>query len=302
MKKVLLMLSLMIFFSAISFADSLPPDSHSVNRCVKIDNLNDFPDYAFIYYFTGPMIRDEAGNPWNESGLIESNTCLSKGYKFNSFKVFAVKKIYLEGINLEEIDEALDSNFIESTTEIEPYGGTVQDSNPLIKEEITYSIGAINPSFLLFVTKRVNEFSDGSSETNTYEIPGIDPVYPEPKPCTDIAKICADGSIAERNPVTCEFDPCPEEKPKECTDIAKICADGSVAKRNPITCEFYPCPEEQPKACTNDVKICADGTVVARNPNNNCEFYNCPILEPVKQKNFFEAIMCFFTSLFGGKC
>lgn len=32
-------------------------------------------------------------------------------------------------------------------------------------------------------------------------------------------------------------------------------------------------------ACTLDAKLCPDGTSVGRNPNNNCEFYNCPVIK-----------------------
>ncbi len=38
------------------------------------------------------------------------------------------------------------------------------------------------------------------------------------------------------------------------------------------------CVEEETVFCTADVKECPDGTFVSRNPENNCEFYECPVV------------------------
>lgn len=91
---------------------------------------------------------------------------------------------------------------------------------------------------------------------------------PEPKMCTQEAKICPDGSAVGRTGPNCEFAECPgatgpgSETPpgetppgevgdtppggappaKACTREAKMCPDGSAVGRTGPNCEFAPCP------------------------------------------------------------
>lgn len=67
-----------------------------------------------------------------------------------------------------------------------------------------------------------------------------------------------------------------------CTADAKVCDDGSsVGRDGRNNCEFYPCPvtqpvSDEPMACTLDAKICADGTGVGRDGTKGCTFAPCP--------------------------
>ena len=83
MKKIII---LGLIFVGLSFcnnlarADVLPPDSHQLERCVKIENLDKFPDIVLIGYYTGPMIDKY------EAYQIKNDECLTKEYKFNKLK------------------------------------------------------------------------------------------------------------------------------------------------------------------------------------------------------------------------
>ena len=50
-------LAFVLLFSSTVSADIIPPNSHSLDRCVKIVNLNDFSDVVLISYITGPMVQ-----------------------------------------------------------------------------------------------------------------------------------------------------------------------------------------------------------------------------------------------------
>lgn len=95
-----LFLILCIFMSItnIAHADMMPPDSHEVGKCVKIVNIDDFPDYYFIGYITGP----EAGG--NQFYIIKQEECLTKGYKFNELQILSVDKKYIDSIGIDNFN------------------------------------------------------------------------------------------------------------------------------------------------------------------------------------------------------
>ncbi|MFA5126329.1 MAG: hypothetical protein WC462_05005 [archaeon] len=85
------------------------------------------------------MISDNGGL---EVKQIDQNTCLSKGYKFNQFKVYAIEKNYFESTKTEDIN--FESVWVSAANiDIEPYGGYVDDSNPLTELEVIYTIKEI---------------------------------------------------------------------------------------------------------------------------------------------------------------
>ncbi len=143
MKKFLLII-LILIFSLNVFSDVIPPNSHYLDKCVKINNLNDFPNYVFVAKITGPII--ESGH--NKIKLIKENTCLKKGYKFNKFELFAVKKSYFDSVK--KIDFS-NENVFPSNIEINPYGGYVSNFDARIKEKIIYSVKEIKNHKLILV-------------------------------------------------------------------------------------------------------------------------------------------------------
>jgi len=151
------MFSFSIFSPAV-FADVIMPGTHPLDRCVKITNLDQFPDIVLIGYVTGPMIDNY------EIYLIKQGECLTKGYKFNHFSVYAVPKGIIpaggvESLAMNETKKAseqfstssgdsvytLEYTFADSQVKllsdsIEPYGGTVPDSDSRRSETIEYML------------------------------------------------------------------------------------------------------------------------------------------------------------------
>ena len=85
---------LMINFAS---ADSIPENSHPINKCVKFVNLNDFSDVVLVGYYTGPMIGTY------EAYQIENDKCLEKGYKLNSFFIYWTAKEKFNSLNLKDL-------------------------------------------------------------------------------------------------------------------------------------------------------------------------------------------------------
>ena len=124
--------------------------------------------------------------------------------------------------------------------------------------------------------------------------------------CSDIAKVCPDGSFVTQTGPNCEFAQCPPdsgankpfpvgapEHPKKKSGCVDQCGDGKCSE---ITCSSTSCPcsetqescpsdcatdkytvpGEYSVMCTKDAKVCSDGSYVSRT-GPNCEFMPCPV-------------------------
>ena len=140
-------LAFMFLFSSAVSADVIPPNSHPLNRCVKVINLNEFPNTVLIGYYTGPMVDKY------ESYQVKNNECLTKGYKFNSLSIYWSTK---DKPNSVEPNNLLLKN-------VEPYGSYVDQNNPLVKEDIEYSIaGFSSGKLVLYKSKQTSEYNNGT--------------------------------------------------------------------------------------------------------------------------------------------
>lgn len=162
-----------LFLSAAS-ADVIPPNSHPLGICVKIVNLDEFPEMYLIGYITGPMVKG------HEAYIVEKDKCLSMGYKFNQIKVLAARKSYIDSVGVNNLqtqkvqipgecpggcysEELSDKNVFVSDEKIYPYGGYIEQNNPLVKEEIDYSIaGFSGEKLILYKSKQISEYNNGA--------------------------------------------------------------------------------------------------------------------------------------------
>lgn len=150
-KRGILLIFVLIVIVPFVNADIAPSNSHPLEKCVKIVNLNEFPDFYLIGYVTGPSVNG------HETYIIEENMCITMGYKFNNLKIIAAEKSYIDLVGLEKIkvekteipgdcggkcymEEINDENIFLSDIEINPYGGYVGKNDPLIKLDVEYSI------------------------------------------------------------------------------------------------------------------------------------------------------------------
>lgn len=76
-------------------------------------------------------------------------------------------------------------------------------------------------------------------------------------------------------------------EPVACTMEAKLCPDGKtyVGRDSNNNCAFSPCPGESSSsssmmACTKEAKICSDGVTTVGRTGPNCEFEECPAVDP----------------------
>lgn len=168
MKKLIYLLVLIPFLlSKTCFGDVIIGNVHYVEKCVKITNIDDYPEVSLLGFIP------PSSAPY-DTYIINSSQCLTKGYKYNDFNVFAINKEYLIGKDIKKIDLPRDPNAISSNLHIELYGGYLNDSIPISGIEQYYKIvGFTATSIVLHKWKEVNKFNNGKPDsTSTYTYDG----------------------------------------------------------------------------------------------------------------------------------
>jgi len=134
----------------------VPPNSHYVQRCVKIINVDDFPDFAILACIKSPTRKE-----W-ESNLINSKDCIEKGYKFNMLYIMATRRSYLENKVSDSINWLNDRNVIESSISINSGGTSISNEEPISSIEEYYEIVEItNTNFVIYKCKELIRYNDG---------------------------------------------------------------------------------------------------------------------------------------------
>lgn len=150
------MICLIFAFVSDVHADIMPIDSHPVERCVLIDN-NNYQFQELKAVITGPMVDEN-----NSRYIIKENECLTKGYKFNKLSVYILIPDTTPCPKGKMCTLELRFKEVLVSDEIETFGGYVENSNPLIKETLTYKlVQDANKQFKLVLSKRVSEFNNG---------------------------------------------------------------------------------------------------------------------------------------------
>ncbi len=162
-------------------ADVIDPNYHPVVRCVVIDNGNEFPDIAIVGAYTGSGTVKTI-----ERYIVNADSCLTKGYKFSSFYLFWVAKTYLESQGLANLPladlltPAISAKKLSKAgtalpmglipVQIEPFGGTVPDTNPVVKERLVYRLtaGGDDETVSLFLAEKTTYDKDGNEKQEVY--------------------------------------------------------------------------------------------------------------------------------------
>ena len=158
-KQITLLVIVLLFTCKISYGDIIPDHSHYVAKCVKITNLDGYPDVSLLGFIPPGFV------PY-DTYLVSSTECLTNGYKYNYFKVFAVSKKYLVGKDIKKLDLPKDPNALVSNLPIQPFGGYVNDSIHISGLEQYYKIvGFSSTEVILYLWKEVDKFNDGKPDT-----------------------------------------------------------------------------------------------------------------------------------------
>jgi hypothetical protein len=140
----------------ISYCDIIPPNSHYVNKCVKITNVNDYPDISLLGVIND-VLYDQT------TYLIGPTTCLYKGRGSNCLTIYGVNNSYLTGKDIATIDWSKDKHALKTNIQINPDGGYADNSNVIYSVKQYYRIvGFTDNSVVLYKCKEVDYFCNGS--------------------------------------------------------------------------------------------------------------------------------------------
>jgi len=175
MKKINIAIIGLLFASISSSANVLPNDFY-IKRCVKIVNINEFPNIVVIGYYpvnrTGSFVKKY---------VVNQDSCLTKGNKFNRFYLLWTTKSYFDstGIFDPQYEKVIQDFGGEKTTpdspihllsnEIELNG---KDTLKLVSEELSYKLYMSSADISLYLSRKISHFIDNTEKTMTFPQPG----------------------------------------------------------------------------------------------------------------------------------
>lgn len=170
MKKTLLITLFILCSLAYLSADVIPTGYHVVPREVTINNCSAFPQFKLVGYIY--LIQNGQYQVYE----IQENVPINKGYKLNTFKIYALSTLYIDACGgLSAVNFSAISAIVPASDFIDPAAITVKNEDPLAKEKIVYSIaGIVNGQLVLFVSEHTLEYSNGQppvTEHFTYTMP-----------------------------------------------------------------------------------------------------------------------------------
>lgn len=159
MKTQLLFVLFSVLVSNICFGDVIVGNFHYVSKCVKITNVDDYPDISLIGYTASSPFTDR------DTYIVSSSQCLTRGYGYGSFNIFAVNKTYLKEKDISKINFGNDPNALPSNIAIQPNLGMVNDSIPIIDIQEYYKVaGFSETNVILYLWKKVTKYNNGKPD------------------------------------------------------------------------------------------------------------------------------------------
>lgn len=157
MRNIILICTSLIV-SSLAWCDIVPENSHAVSKKVRIVNTKEYPDICLL----GCIYSPGQGNLMTIYE-IDSKTNLYKGYKFDGFKVVAVQKFRLPIPKMNQEKWLEDSKPLTSIIWIDPYGGYVDNFDPVFSVDEEYKIAGItDTTLLIYRSKEVKKTINGT--------------------------------------------------------------------------------------------------------------------------------------------
>jgi hypothetical protein len=168
MIKVITTIAILFTLNALVSADVIWPNTRVVPRCVKIGNVAGFPDIVVVGY-----VKAVTGS--NMRYVVNRDSCLTKGYKFNSLYVVWTTKSYFDSLGLDGLPidafinglskktaRAADSPIHLFNTNIALNDSAVPDTSKLVFEELKYLLYPNGSNISLNLSEIISHFSDSS--------------------------------------------------------------------------------------------------------------------------------------------
>lgn len=224
-------------------ADIIPPDHHPVARCITVTNLDAFPDIVLVGGYVPVSNAQHV-----ERYIVKPDSCLTMGYKFNRFYLFWVLRSYLDEQGVENLPlksllplPAKRQATIVTTPQIglispavNPYGGTLPDANPVVREQLHYQLYTNNENgnFLIHLIEKITTDTAGKETRTTMPPVAIHNTLPHKTPAATTTAFTA-RLTSGRLDVTAHFDGSLKAQLIDCngrtiTQLTRGCHAGST--------------------------------------------------------------------------
>jgi hypothetical protein len=164
MKKIILSILIIALLTISGFADVIPPHYHVVTRTVVIANTSQFPEVQLVGYITGPTISGF------QIDQIKENVALVKGYKMNTYKLYAVKTSFIQSAGgLAAINFSAIAQRVAPIDILDPGSYAIENTKPIASENVVYRIWGYNANgqLVVYLARKTITFSDGTAPQTT---------------------------------------------------------------------------------------------------------------------------------------
>jgi len=112
----------LLLVGALAHADVIEPNTHAVDRCVKVTNVDSFPGIYLIAEITAPGTTNQTQSMY----AVKQGECLTKGYKFDGFNVYWANRSYIDSVGGAQSADRNSGSMHLITSSINPYGAMFQ--------------------------------------------------------------------------------------------------------------------------------------------------------------------------------
>ncbi len=176
---------LFVLMPCILLGDVAPSNHHIVTNCVRLTNLDEYPEIVILGYIVGPTYDSP------RFFIIQNEKCLDKGYKFNDLGLYWAQKKYVDSIGIENIvintnigpelygdayfeQVTNDPNIHFITSAIDTGDFWVDEFDSLQSEISDYEIaGFIGNELVLFLRQQTKKYEEGVEDTHLYDFPDV---------------------------------------------------------------------------------------------------------------------------------
>ncbi len=187
MKQVLIGIGIMAMVvmmnSSLVSADIIAPHIHIVTRCIKFENIAEFPGIVVIEYFKGRGARSYDSKWGGGLYTVSQDSCVTQGDRHGRFYFLWAPKPWFDSVGIDHLpiqdfikvlskkttsDSAGNSPLHLLSTDISPINKVVPDSNNLRFEELLYRLYKDKTGISVYLAKIISHFQDSTSTTETF--------------------------------------------------------------------------------------------------------------------------------------
>lgn len=168
MKYLVAALASIVLISNFIVCDVILMEEIELKKCVKIINLDEYPNIAFI------AVKEFVNLNYYDAKILKSNTCLEGTSNREKLTIYAINKNYLKNKDVKSIDWSKEKKFAKISIDIDPIKFGIERGDPIKGYEEHYKIlGFKDNAIVMYIWKSVLVYGFWrKNEVTQYEYKG----------------------------------------------------------------------------------------------------------------------------------